>query len=182
MKRTLFALAIAGLSFSAFALSPPGGGPPVPVDVNVTNQVLPVEVSNADPIPVIVTTQPASTLYYYRLFATCTAQNVCLAEFPEVPAGKRLVLTNVRLFASQQPAAGSRRDLRRQEDDVAVMVFPVPSFSAADFGTSYAANHQVELIFGPGEKPVLELGIPGGSGTLVEEYVRFGVTGHLVDD
>lgn len=180
MKRTIFALAIAGLSFSALALPPPGDGPPILVDVNVTNQVLPVEVSNADPIPVVVTTQPASTLYYHRLFATCTAQNVCLAEFPAVPAGKRLVLTNVRLFASQQPAAEGIFVVRRMP--LPLVVFPVSSFQAAYFGTAYAANHQVELIFGPDEKPVLELGIPGGSGTLVEEYVRFGVTGHLVDD
>lgn len=46
-----FATAISGLlSSAAFA------GPPItePVDVNVTNPVLPVEVSNADPIPVSV--------------------------------------------------------------------------------------------------------------------------------
>lgn len=45
----------------AFA-GPPG--PPVtePVDVNVTNPVLPVEVSNADPIPVSVANFPAESL------------------------------------------------------------------------------------------------------------------------
>jgi hypothetical protein len=50
MMRTLFALALACVSYAAIA-GPPGP-PPVPVDVNVTNTVLPVEVSNADPIPV----------------------------------------------------------------------------------------------------------------------------------
>lgn len=56
MKRTLLALAIAGLSVAAYASPPPGGGPPGPIDVNVTNPVLPVEVSNDEPIPVVATT------------------------------------------------------------------------------------------------------------------------------
>jgi hypothetical protein len=43
MKRTILALAIAGLSVAAYASPPPGGGPPTPIDVNVTNPVLAVE-------------------------------------------------------------------------------------------------------------------------------------------
>lgn len=49
MTRLMLALAMASFSFDALAV------PPVkpPTDVNVTNPVLPVEVSNADPIPVV---------------------------------------------------------------------------------------------------------------------------------
>jgi hypothetical protein len=49
------------LAASAYAMPP---GPPVtePVDVTVTNPVLPVEVSNADPIPVSVSNIPETTL------------------------------------------------------------------------------------------------------------------------
>lgn len=44
MRRTLLALAIAGLSVAAYASPPPGGGPPTPIDVNVTNPELSVSV------------------------------------------------------------------------------------------------------------------------------------------
>ena len=40
MKRTLLALAIASLSVAAYASPPPGGGPPTPIDVKVTNPAL----------------------------------------------------------------------------------------------------------------------------------------------
>ena len=43
MKRTILALAFAGLSVAAYASPPPGGGPPTPIDVKVVNSVpLPV--------------------------------------------------------------------------------------------------------------------------------------------
>ena len=43
MKRTILALAIAGLSVAAYALPPPGGGPPTPIDVRVTNSAVPIQ-------------------------------------------------------------------------------------------------------------------------------------------
>jgi hypothetical protein len=52
MKRTLIALAIASFSFAALAGAPTDKPPIGPIDVNVTNTPLSVEVSNADPIPV----------------------------------------------------------------------------------------------------------------------------------
>jgi hypothetical protein len=52
MKRMFLGLAMSSLAFAAFA-APPNGAPPLgTVDVNVVNPVLPVEVSNAEPIPV----------------------------------------------------------------------------------------------------------------------------------
>lgn len=42
MKRTILAIAIAGLSVAAYASPPPGGGPPTPLSVTVTNVPLPV--------------------------------------------------------------------------------------------------------------------------------------------
>jgi hypothetical protein len=50
MKRTILALAIAGLSVAAYASPPPGGGPPMPIDVNVTN-----------PLPLPTTEVPSLT-------------------------------------------------------------------------------------------------------------------------
>lgn len=41
MKRTLLALAIAGLSVAASASPPPGGGPPTPINVNVVSAPAP---------------------------------------------------------------------------------------------------------------------------------------------
>ena len=43
MKRTILALTIAGLSVAAYASPPPGGGPPTPIDVRVTNSAVPIQ-------------------------------------------------------------------------------------------------------------------------------------------
>ena len=60
--RGYFCIGLSGLFASAALAGPPG--PPVtePVDVNVTNPVLPVEVSNSDPIPVSVSNIPETSL------------------------------------------------------------------------------------------------------------------------
>jgi hypothetical protein len=67
--------------------------PPItePVDVNVTNPVLPVEVSNADPIPVALVGQAARIPYSDDDVGECNTAN-CFFEYPTVPAGKRLVI------------------------------------------------------------------------------------------
>jgi hypothetical protein len=59
MKRTILALAIAGLSVAAYALPPPGGGPPSgTLDVNIISPS-PLPVTATSPIPVTLT--PART-------------------------------------------------------------------------------------------------------------------------
>jgi hypothetical protein len=62
MKRTILALAIAGLSIAAYASPPPGGGPPMPIEVNVTN-----------PLPIPVTSIPRMTSLSEFLAPTFTA-------------------------------------------------------------------------------------------------------------
>lgn len=61
MKGLLLAPLVLLFTASTYALPP---GPPItePVDVTVTNPVLPVEVSNADPIPVSVSNVPETSL------------------------------------------------------------------------------------------------------------------------
>ena len=52
MKRTILALALAGVSVAAYAARPPGAGTPTVTNVNVTNPSLTVDVAN-QPISVV---------------------------------------------------------------------------------------------------------------------------------
>lgn len=107
MRRTLLTLAIAGLSVAAYAAPPPGGGPLTPVDVNVTNSVLPVEVSNTSPVPVsgVVTSadNPALSPVTLRASFNFTALNN-QALLTTVPAGKRLVIDYVSYYSGGSSA------------------------------------------------------------------------------
>lgn len=50
--------------------------------------------------------EPARVPYSHDIRPTCPFLNQCMAEFPVVPAGKRLRLTNVRLMMLGTNAAG----------------------------------------------------------------------------
>jgi hypothetical protein len=89
MMRSLFALTLVSFSCAVAA------GPPLPVDVRVTNRVLPVEVANADPIPVTLSdTAPIAVQNlrtYYRWYNSIS--NASDVVF-QVPTGKRVILTD----------------------------------------------------------------------------------------
>jgi len=85
MKRTILALAVAGLSVAAYASPPPGSGSPAPRNVNVTNPVLQVEVANKDPVPV---SGPTPTYGYEQ-------QSLTSQRTLDIPAG--VVLTDLRI-------------------------------------------------------------------------------------
>jgi hypothetical protein len=96
MKRTILALAIAGLSVTAFALPPAGAGGGATLNVNVTNDVVPVEVSNAAPVTVRDADGPAMAPFrsYFTRSLSGSATNV-QNLVTTVPAGKRLVLQSI---------------------------------------------------------------------------------------
>jgi hypothetical protein len=182
MKRTILALAIAGLSFAAYASPPPGGGPPGPIDVNVTNPVVPVEVSNADPVPVAVVSQPAGEPFAEDLVASCEFSNVCTAQFPAVPSSKWLRVTNIRFVARSQPdVTGAVFAAYWPERTFPRVLFPSTSFNGAYFGQSYAGNYAVDIVIPAGGRLTLEFGIPAFSGTLSASSITFGATGYLMD-
>jgi hypothetical protein len=90
MKRTILALALASFSIAAFALPPPGGaGTGGTLNVNVTNDVVPVQVNNAEPI----TVQDASR-QLFRTYATVSLSGYqeVLVSFGPIEPDQRLVL------------------------------------------------------------------------------------------
>lgn len=169
MKRVILTLAIASLASAALA-GPPG--PPGSVDVNVMNPVLPVR--SVD--------EPARVPYTYVVAGTCNFSNSCEAVFPAVPVGKRLRVTNIQLVLKMAPDASGVFILRLASQGLDPRVaFPSSPFNGAYYGMMHAASQGVDVIFEASEEPVLEFGIPAGSGTINASQLKFGITGYLVD-
>jgi hypothetical protein len=169
MKRMIFALAIASFSIAAFAVPP---GPPGSVSVIVTNPVLPVR--SVD--------EPARVAYAHFVNGACSFGNSCEAVFPAVPAGKRLRVTNIQMVLKTAPDASGIFVLRLASQGLDPrVVFPSSPFNGAYYGLIHASSQGVDVIIEAGEQPVLEFGIPAGSGTINESGLKFGITGYLVD-
>jgi hypothetical protein len=137
-------------------------------NVNVTNPVLPVR--SVD--------EPARVPYAYDLAPTCSFQNSCSVDFPAVPAGKRLRLTEVRLMFVGTNIA-SVFIVRTADAIFPTVAFPVAPFSGAYLGNLLSGSFDVDLIYEAGQQPALELGNFGG--IVSNSANRFGVTGYLVD-
>ena len=102
------ALTISGIFASAALAAPPG--PPVtePVDVNVTNPVLPVEVSNADPIPVSVTNIPDKSLIPFARECEVGAES-CTIDLTDLMAMGEVHITYASGAALNVGAFGTPR-------------------------------------------------------------------------
>ena len=111
MKRTIPLLAVASLSFISLGAS---AAPPIPTanvnvvntpNVTVTNDVVPVEVTNADSIPVVATVKQPQPYEVYAEFSTSDCSVGCtnlvsgatyvLFDLAPVPSGKRWVITRI---------------------------------------------------------------------------------------
>lgn len=102
MRRMILALAIAGLSVAGYASPPPGGGAQPPLNVNVTNPVVPVEISNANPVQVsgVVTSADDPALAPVTLQAEFTFDAVNTQRLlTTVPESKRLVIDHVSYYS-----------------------------------------------------------------------------------
>jgi len=123
------------------------------------------------------TSQP----YAHSLVATCFFSNICQANFPAVPTGKRLRLTNARAYFQGTNVAGVFV-VNRNAINNPLLAFPVAPFDGGSYGMILAANQTIDLIFAAGESPVLEFGIAANqSGIIFNVNNKFGVTGYLVD-
>ena len=175
MLIALFAVSLPMLSVAA---------PPItePVDVIVTNPVLPVEVSNANPIPVAIAGGSGQTLYGHTIGTTCPFLNLCTATFPAVPAGKRLEVKFIAAWVRTGDPTSTGIGSLHADNVTATTVrllFPISAFAAAYYQAAFVFNEQVNVVFEAGEAPVLELGT---SGSLIDSpFNKMTVTGVLVD-
>jgi hypothetical protein len=135
-----------------------------------TAQVRPALVRSVD--------EPARVPYAYDLAPTCFFVNSCEADFPAVPAGKRLRITSVRLMFTGTNAA-SVFAVRRADTVFPTVAFPVAPFSGAYFGNLLSGSFDVDLIYEAGQQPALELG--NASAISNSAANRLGMTGYLVD-
>lgn len=143
MTRTGIALALASLSCVAVA------GPPTvqPVDVTVTNPVLPVEVSNAYPIPVSVTSMPAAssdlTTRHQITFSnsawdsTTVGTSLIRSSNLEIPSDKVFVLEYAYAEARINPGESVFLSITCQGAGASIgtMAIAIPLTSAGVFAT-----------------------------------------------
>ena len=122
--------------------------------------------------------EPARVPYAYDLAPTCFFVNSCEADFPAVPAGKRLRITSVRLMFTGTNVA-SVFVVRRADTVFPTVAFPVAPFSGAYFGTLLSGSFPVDLTYEAGQQPALELG--NASAIANSAANRLGMTGYLVD-
>jgi hypothetical protein len=127
--------------------------------------------------------EPARVPYAHFLAPTCPFGNVCIAEFPVVPAGKRLRLTQVSVVSIGVSSATGIVVVNKNSSLSPLLMFPVSRINSAYYsGNSLVGTFALDMIFEAGERPVLELGVPAGAGGIpVDPTNKFGATGYLVD-
>lgn len=127
--------------------------------------------------------EPARVPYSHFLTPTCPFANVCIAEFPVVPAGKRLRVTQFSVLSIGVTSTTGIVVVNRNAAFSPLLVFPAERVNTAYYGsTSLVGTFAVDLIFEAGERPVLELGVPASAGGIPANPAnRHGVTGYLVD-
>lgn len=149
MTRSIIALALA--SISGLVLAAPPFVPTGPVDVTVTNPVLPVEVANADPIPVVSAPPPLWQGTPY--IATVIVFGPGCVAFEAIPEGMVLYIQRATASFNVAPGRGGSAALGIVALGGAGQDFLyIPSF----------ASGPVEQVFGvyDGYQGVVEVGQP----------------------
>jgi len=169
-----FLLFAAASPSAAQGQNPKVAGPEGGLGVQVLNTPLPV----TGTVTGSVTAQITQKLYYHSSGPTCDAVNRCFVKFPAVPANKLLRVTHVHgaFFFTDANAFVS---LDRNDLNTNVWVLPLTRFTAAYLGATLSFNEATDLVFEPGEIPILELGT---TGTFVANtFNKLGITGELID-
>jgi hypothetical protein len=146
MTRSLLMLALAGASSVGLA-APPNRT----VDVNVTNPVLPVEVSNADPVPVRDVDAAAREPFQTQTVTTSFNSSSSSADIVTVPAGKRLVVEHVSAWVNSTDDSG----LASVTIGSGSQFDQLPCFRTGQTGNGlnhfYSCSMQTRYYVGPGE-------------------------------
>ena len=146
MTRSLLVLALAGASSVGLAAPPDRT-----IDVNVTNQVLPVEVSNADPVPVRDVDAAAREPFQTQTISTAFNSSSSSAEIVTVPADKFLVIEHASAWINSSNDNG----LASVSIGSGAQFDQLPCFRTGQTGNGlnhfYSCSMQTRHYVGPGE-------------------------------
>lgn len=128
--------------------------------------------------------EPARVPYGGTLTPTCVFTNQCLAEFPVVPAGKRLRVTAIAAFVRSNSSSAAHLFALHRNDGAGgniISLVTMPPIGAAYYGPVASTNQAVDVMFEAGERPILEVGLGAGLGGITASATRLTLTGYLVD-
>jgi len=127
--------------------------------------------------------EPARVPYGGTLALSCPFGNDCTAEFPVVPAGKRVRITDLSLAVPAQSTATHYVAIHRNGASFNTMLalFPTTFLSAAFYGSMVATSQSVNLYYEAGDKPVVEFFVTAGTGGINASQARVTLVGYVVD-
>ena len=130
--------------------------------------------------------EPARVPYEFEVLPSKPFGNVYYADFPAVPAGKRLKVTRISGFVWNVDSSntGAFVALNDPGSSFARVAFPLSHPVFAYYGTGYSFNQEVDFIYEAGQSPRVEMGVNAGSGGLPTPNTastRIRVHGYLVD-
>jgi len=196
MRKHLLLLATVVILASTSPLLGQGTKPPTQVEVintptvTVSNSQLTVGISptaNTVKLDASSIAEPALTPYNHVGTALdCPGTNICISQGPAVPAGKRLRVTNITGFITNQSATSA---FVYFSDPGAVdtlgipfVAFPVALQNFGFFGNSLSFSHEVNFYLEAGQQPAVRLGAPAGQTINVGAVnIRVTITGYLVN-
>jgi hypothetical protein len=130
--------------------------------------------------------EPARVPYEFEVAPTRPFLNVYHADFPAVPAGKRLKLTRISgfIWSVNSSNSGAFVAVNDPGGTFARVGFPIFHQPMAYWGTTYSFNIGVDYVFEAGQSPRVEMGVSAGTGGLPNPsptVTRFRAHGYLVD-
>jgi hypothetical protein len=126
-----------------------------------------VQVVNGSSSPLLVRNmdEPALNPYQEKKFSLCAGEFCNLPDYSVVPAGKRLVITDVSGYVDVQGGTLPNSYLQSSYggDQYAVVFFPLVKGTTSASGTRMVVNQHTMAFFGPGEVPHMFFGLTGTS-------------------
>lgn len=129
--------------------------------------------------------EPARIPYEFSIVPARPFSNVYYADFPAVPAGKRLKLTRVSGWVTSVSSqnTGAFVSVNDPGGDPRIS-YPIGFSSNAYWGFVYSFQIEVDYVFEAGQTPRVEMGVNAFTGGLPApgpQVAKFRAHGYLVD-
>jgi hypothetical protein len=130
--------------------------------------------------------EPARIPYEHAVTPARPLTNVYRADFPAVPAGRRLKLTRISGWIQFVDASnlGAFVSINNPGTGQPRVAFPLSSFIAAYFGRVYSFDIETDFIFEAGQSPRVEMGVSAFTGNLPSpsgDHQVIRAHGYLID-